>query len=119
MARRSSINPVSMRDFAQSSGSSINTEESVNTWDTIEERAKQQIVYYQNIERVACSQIVKELNAMLAIARIKPNKLCQLDRQALTAKLHLIMSKIEATKVAENQILRIQEEVERAKGLLT
>jgi hypothetical protein len=56
---------------------------------------------------------------MLAIARVKPNQFCQLDRQALKAKAHLILSKIEASALAENQIRIINDRLKRSKNILT
>jgi hypothetical protein len=119
MVKRKSGNISTLGNAIGTSGEAIGTQEPINTWDTIEERAKQELAYYENIERVAVSQVVKELNAMLAIARVKPNQFCQLDRQALKAKAHLILSKIEASALAENQIRIINDGLKRSKNILT
>lgn len=83
-------------------------EKSVNNWDAETERARQELAYYERLEAKIIQQLVKESNAILASVRVRTTKLCQLDRQYLRAKLTLMISKLEASEMCEQQIMKIK-----------
>lgn len=105
--RKSTLDGLS-NTFIDSNVSPVTVEKSINNWDAETERARQELAYYEAFEAKVINQLVKETNALLAMLRTKRGVLCQLDRQYIRAKLTLMMSKLEASEMTEQQIMKIK-----------
>lgn len=86
-----------------SGGRAIETEESINTWDTTEERAKQIIVPWEELEAKTINKMIKELNATLMLLNLKPGKLCQRDLDLLSIRFQRLNELIATVKLAQRQ----------------
>lgn len=103
-------------EFVNPSISPIAVEKPTNNWDSETERLKQELAYYEGFEAKIISQLLKETNGLLAMLRMKQGRLCQLDRQYLRTKLTLMMSKVEASEMAEQQAVKIKTAARSANG---
>lgn len=89
--------------FDAGGGGTIKTEESINTWDTSEERAKQIIVPWEELESKTISKMIKELNATLMLLNLKPGKLCQRDLDLLGIRFQRLHELLATVKLAQRQ----------------
>lgn len=108
MARRGTSDTIKTRVASESDGSPIKETKRPDNWNTVKERAMQQLTALKEIELKAVGQIQKEIVNLSIWVAEKPGCLCQLDRQYLRAKLTLITAKIEASESADLQRVALE-----------